>query len=310
MLANKTLWIILLVLWIGGSTWWHVCRIKQRCLDDAFSAAGSSDNRPALTIADGDRFRLNVPATFSFARSDANANLNRVGGSLRPLTEYLRANPSRTLTITGYYDRSERNASGFANLGLARAESIRQYLIQQGGRTASLRTKGQAVNAASAPGGVLTTEGDSLYGGLDFTFAETRPPGPTTDDLPDTEDELAAAEKFTSVFEPINLYFSLGGSKYIKTPETKQFFDEAARYLAAHKDKKLLITGYTDDRGPEEVNERLSRDRANSVRLVLRQWHIDSEQLVVDAKGENDPRASNDTREGRKANRRVTVVVQ
>lgn len=310
MLTNKTLWIVLLVLWIGGSTWWHVCRIKQRCLDDVFSSADASDNRPVLTIADGDRFRLAVPNPFRFARSDASANLNHVGGSLRPLTDYLRANPGRTLTITGYYDRSERNASGFASLGLARAESIRQHLIRQGGRAASLQIRGRAVNAPDAPNGVLTTEGDSLYGGLGFAFAETSSPAPTTDDLPDTEDELAAAETFTSVFEPINLYFSLGGSKYIKTPETKQFFDEAARYLAAHKDKKLLITGYTDDRGPEEVNQRLSRERANSVRLVLRQWHIDAEQLIVDAKGEDDPRTSNDTREGRKANRRVTIVVQ
>ena len=262
-----------------------------------------------MTLADGDRFRLDVPAPIGFARSEADANVTGVGASLRPLINYLRANPDRTMTIIGYYDQTERNVGGFANLGLARAQSLRQYLVQQGAQAASLRTSGRIVLADRRAKLAFTPAGDSLYGGLGCAFTKFDRSA-TNEDRPDTEAELAAAERFTSVFEPINLYFSLGESKYIKTPETKQFFDEAARYLAANNDKKLLITGYTDDAGPEDVNRRLSRERASSVRAVLRQWHIDSDQLVVEAKGEDDPRASNDTREGRKANRRVTVVVQ
>jgi OOP family OmpA-OmpF porin len=54
---------------------------------------------------------------------------------------------------------------------------------------------------------------------------------------------------------------------------------------------------------------RLSRDRASDVKAKLRQSGISSDQILVEAKGETTPKADNSTLSGRKANRRVTVVV-
>ncbi|AQG78795.1 OmpA family protein [Spirosoma montaniterrae] len=313
MFTNKTPWIILLVLWMIGSTWWHVCKIKQLCADDASAGGPSvSATMPALTIADGDRFRLELPGNFSFAKSGANASMSSLGGSLDSLTAYLKANPGRTLDITGYYSASETNTTSFENLGLARAEGIKQYLVQQGIPAKSLTTKGVLRDDLA-----FTTKGDSLYGGLDFAFggtamapvAETAP-APETVAAGITEEGLAAKEKFTSVFEPIDLYFPLGEANYIKTPETAKFFAEATKYLAEHKDKKLVLTGHTDNSGPDATNMRLSRDRANDVKAKLRKSGISPSQIVTEAKGETQPKASNQTREGRKANRRVSVVVQ
>lgn len=323
MFANKTPWIVLLVLWMLGSTWWHVCKIKQLCADDPQPSIPSSDlattppGADGYTIADGNFFRLNLPGNFSFAKSDANANLNSLGGSLDSLITYLKTNPGRTMEITGYYSPRETNSTSFANLGLARAEGIKQYLIQQGVPASSLTTKGVERDIA------FTTAGDSLRGGLDFAFAGTEPeptatasvstattsPTPITLTESTTEADLAASEKYKSVFEPIDLYFPLGEANYIKTPETKKFFEEAIRYLAEHKDKKLKLTGHTDNSGSDRVNMQLSRDRANDVKVKLRKAGIDSDQIVVDAKGETSPKADNSTLSGRKANRRVTVVV-
>ena len=89
-----------------------------------------------------------------------------------------------------------------------------------------------------------------------------------------TEKDLAETQKFTSLFTAIDLYFPLGESNYIKTDETTKFFNEATAYLAAHKDKKLLLTGYTDNSGPDEVNLRLSRERADEVKTTLRKSGI------------------------------------
>ncbi|QKZ15758.1 OmpA family protein [Spirosoma sp. KUDC1026] len=133
---------------------------------------------------------------------------------------------------------------------------------------------------------------------------------PVTGPIPKTEEGLAAAEKYTSVFTPISLYFPLNEANYINTGETKKFFKEASGYLRKHKNRKLLVTGYTDNAGPSDVNQRLSRERANSVKQKLRKSGIRTDQITVVAKGEKDPKYSNDTREGRKANRRVSVVVQ
>ncbi|SOD81408.1 OmpA family protein [Spirosoma fluviale] len=322
MLTNKTPWIVLLLLWMIGSTWWHVCKIKQLCGNVPQSVAAPTNLSPdslsasaeGYSIADGDLFRLDLPGNFSFAKSGANANMNTLGGSLETMIAYLKANPGRSLEIIGYYSPSESNSTTFPNLGLARAEGIRQYLVQQGIPAASLTTKSVEQDLL-----FQAAKGDSLYGGLDFAFSGAEPAVSTDTTTapavvkltePTTEKALAEAEKFTSVFKPIDLYFPLAQANYLQTDETKKFFAEAAAYLAGHKDKKLVLTGHTDNSGPDAVNMQLSRDRANDVKAKLRKTGIEASQIDVRAKGETEPKADNNTISGRKANRRVTVVVE
>lgn len=326
MFTTKTPWVLLLFLWMGGSTWWHVCKIKQLCADGPWvvmppisstdsTVSTTPPGADGFTIADENRFRLEFPGNFSFAKSGANANMNTLGGQMDSLVAYLKANPDRTLDIRGYYMASETNTTSFANLGLARAEGIKQYLVQQGIPAASLLTTGVLRNVP------LTTKGDSLMGGLDFVFGgmmkmdaidtlTTTPPAPVSLAAGITEEGLAAKETYKSVFEPINLYFPLSKADYIKTSETTKFFDEAAKYLKANKGKKLMLTGYTDSSGPDDANLVLSRKRAADVKTKMRNSGIAADQIVTEGQGEANPVASNDTREGRKANRRVTVVVK
>lgn len=346
MLTNKAPWIILLLLWMAGSTWWHVCKIKQLCFDvepvspmelptGEAAVYTTPPGADGFTIADGNLFRLMFPRNFSFAKSGANVNMNALGGPIDPLITYLKGNQDRTLEITGYYTPAETNVTTFPNLGLARAEGMKQYLVQQGIPAASLSTKGTERNLPA------TTKGDSLVGGLDFAFGGAEP---TADELveteltvskptetttattntataptspvalitltePVTEKQLAEAQKFTSIFKPMDLYFQLGEATFIKTDETKKFFDEAAKVLKANPGKKLLLTGYTDNKGPDQLNLQLSRARANDVKAGVRKSGVKSEQIEVKAKGESEPKADNSTLSGRKANRRVTVVV-
>lgn len=316
MFTNKTPWLILLLFWIGGSTWWHVCKIKQLCGDSPPSAtapaAVASAVMPSLIVVDGDKLNWNVPGNFSFAKSGAVANEAAVGNTLPTVADYLKANPERLLTLTGYYYTDEQNTTAFANLGVARAEGIKAKLVALGVPTAQLATRGvQAADTNQMP---YNTPGDSLYGGLAFAFdglkAEPAKADTTAAEKPKTEEALAEAQKFTSVFEPIDLYFKLGQSNYIQTEDTKKFFKEAEAYLNEHADKKLVLTGHTDDRGPDGVNLELSKARATTVKNRLTRAGIKADQIEVEAKGETEPKESNDTMAGRKANRRVTVVVQ
>jgi len=339
MFVSKTPWILLLVLWMAGSTWWHVCQIKQLCVDLPLPFSTDSTTTPNDAIApppisDGKRFSLALPGNFRFALSGDTPNTDALGSSLGELVSYLRNNPDRRLTIIGYYTADETTPASAVNLGVARADQFRQYLTQQGAPAASLSTQGQLITLPDVRM-TATPAGDSLLGGLAFAFAEAdapQPAPPTAAAEPEslreltvtpadtvqkklpvatlnTEAELAAAEKFTSVFEPIDLYFKLNEANYIQTADTRKFFDEAARYLKTHKNKKLRLTGHTDNTGNDAANLRLSRDRASDVKSRLRSSGINASQIVVDAKGETDPKADNSTIAGRRANRRVTVVV-
>lgn len=315
MFTNKTPWIVLLLLWMGGSTWWHVCKIKQLCLDGPAPASASAPSvaMPPLSIVDADRLNLNVPGNFSFAKSGAVANAAAIGNTVETLANYLKNNPTRMLTINGYYRSDEQNSTTYPTLGVARAEEIKAQLVKLGASPDQLAMAGVLVGDTNSALMPYSAKGDSLYGGLAFAFTgETALPveEKTEKEIPKTEEALADAQKFTSVFKPIDLYFKTGQSGYIQTEDTKKFFDEAEKYLKENKGKKLLITGHTDDKGPEAVNMELSKARATNVKSRLKKAGIDGDQIIVEAKGESEPKESNETLEGRKANRRVTVVVQ
>ncbi len=324
MFTNKTPWIVLLVVWMAGSTWWHVCKIKQLCADDA-SAPGLSVQAPAVSLTDGTRFSIGLPGSFNFAKSGAVPNLAGFDAPLDSIATYLQNNPDRQLTLTGYYTASETNDSSFPNLGVARAEAIKALLVQRGVSATSLLTtgvergdltfnaKGDSVNAGVlASFGAITAavpKPDSAAVAI-ANSASATPAAATSTAAPVTEEALAKAEKFESVFKPIDLYFPSGSSDYIRTNETKKFFKEAIGYLRKNKDKNLVLTGYTDNQGPDDTNLALSKKRANAVKQRLLSQGVSSSQVESSGKGEADPKASNDTDSGRKANRRVTVVVQ
>lgn len=124
-----------------------------------------------------------------------------------------------------------------------------------------------------------------------------------------TEDDLAKSQKYESLFKPMDLYFRTNEANYIKTDDNQKFIDEAKNYLKEHPDKRLQLTGHTDSDGAEAANQKLSEKRAADVKKQLVAKGFNAQQIVTEAKGETQPIASNDTPEGKKANRRVGIVV-
>jgi outer membrane protein OmpA-like peptidoglycan-associated protein len=72
-------------------------------------------------------------------------------------------------------------------------------------------------------------------------------------------------------------------------------------------DETAVISGYTDARGSDELNRRLSQSRAESVRDYLIGQGIPSARIRAQGLGETNPIGSNDTVEGRAYNRRVEI---
>lgn len=67
----------------------------------------------------------------------------------------------------------------------------------------------------------------------------------------------------------------------------------------------MEIAGHTDTNGGDRCNQRLSEARAQSIADFLIAAGIAPERLRPIGYGETRPIASNDTNEGREANRRV-----
>ncbi len=72
--------------------------------------------------------------------------------------------------------------------------------------------------------------------------------------------------------------------------------------------EKVEIVGHTDDRGSEEYNQTLSERRAETIKGFLVGEYSDADISTI-GMGEMEPKASNDTAEGRQQNRRVEIRV-
>ncbi len=94
-------------------------------------------------------------------------------------------------------------------------------------------------------------------------------------------------------------------------PIARDRLNQVAKSLKELDDDKLVsIEGFTDSRGADDANLKLSQDRANSVRDYLTSQGVKAEKLRAIGRGEANPVASNETPEGRANNRRVELVVQ
>jgi outer membrane protein OmpA-like peptidoglycan-associated protein len=131
-----------------------------------------------------------------------------------------------------------------------------------------------------------------------------------TEDSLSTDNDLANYQKYESIFKPLDLYFPKASTGYIRTPENQKFLTEAKKYLSENKDKKLILTGYSDSEDSAEWNLKLSRKRAEIVKYKFVSLGVPADRIVTFGKGEANPKASNDTPEGRRANRRVSIIVQ
>ena len=98
-------------------------------------------------------------------------------------------------------------------------------------------------------------------------------------------------------------------NKYELKPEAKVKLAKISGILLAYPDLKVQVEGYTDSIGSDEYNQKLSEERADTVKDFLLAQNVPSQDLSAQGYGKNDPIADNSTSAGRAQNRRVELVV-
>ena len=116
------------------------------------------------------------------------------------------------------------------------------------------------------------------------------------------------------------VFFDVGSSaiKNEATPTLNQLIDVFYTFLSDSENAKyvdsIVISGHTDSTGTDENNRKLSTDRANAVLGYLLErsgakLNQYSEYFCAAGYGETRPVQSNDTDEGRAANRRIEISI-
>ena len=97
--------------------------------------------------------------------------------------------------------------------------------------------------------------------------------------------------------------------QYTLKPGAREKLAKVAGILIAYPGLNIEVGGYTDNVGGDDMNQKLSENRAGSVRTYLVQQGVGTDSVSAKGFGNSLPVASNDNSAGRQENRRVELVV-
>jgi len=125
-------------------------------------------------------------------------------------------------------------------------------------------------------------------------------------------------EQFNRILEtrdtPRGLVVNMGDvlfdfGKYDLRPEAREKLAKLSGIVLAHSGLTLAVEGHTDNVGSDEVNQKLSEQRAESVRNYLIEQGLAQPNVTAQGFGKSTPVVDNLTPANRQKNRRVEIVV-
>lgn len=122
---------------------------------------------------------------------------------------------------------------------------------------------------------------------------------------------VAPKESYKTIFsdKPVTIEganFDTSSAKLKKTADAK--LNEVVDFAAKNKDSNLAVSGHTDSRGSEKLNQKLSLSRAESVKAYLVKKGVSASRITTKGEASTRPVADNKTKAGRAQNRRVEIT--
>ena len=103
------------------------------------------------------------------------------------------------------------------------------------------------------------------------------------------------------------VYFQVGSAELNQGSLDK--LNQMATVLNKYNRTNIDLNGYTDNTGTRQINEKLSFDRAVSVKKYLQQQNVKGDRIRTIGYADANPVATNETKEGRQLNRRVEFII-
>ncbi|MDP8099268.1 OmpA family protein [Pasteurella atlantica] len=245
---------------------------------------------------------LNFQSTngFDFASNSAEpiqpymADLDQ---NIAKAVQYFKDHSDKQLTVVGRYHAEEENSTPFPNLGLARAQRVKDQLISLGTNSQQIITEGKLDTKAVA------NEKNQYLGMIDFSVKTL-----------DNEAVNVRHQKMDTLLSnlnanPLTLYFKTGSAHIQLSTTQKERLVQIISYLDYNPSAKAVITGHTDNTGSRNTNITIAKKRAKFVADYFANNGLNNSQFIIASKGSDMPIADNSTSEGRAKNRRVTITI-
>jgi outer membrane protein OmpA-like peptidoglycan-associated protein len=104
------------------------------------------------------------------------------------------------------------------------------------------------------------------------------------------------------------IYFQLGTDEL--TPASRKAFEDARREIAAWPGVEVVVIGHTDRVGSVELNDKLSRQRAQTVASRLVEAGVAARAIEIVSRGEREPLIATADEVPEPRNRRVVIKVR
>jgi outer membrane protein OmpA-like peptidoglycan-associated protein len=314
-MSKKTgyLFGILLTIVIGMILMWYLC-CKESA--DTEGTLKNQDNQEEVntppppvvintTTNMGFTFKDSIDGNFAY-KSDDNFNFNisdfniltpiseKIDMGIGTLQTHLDGNLGKSIDVTGLYTSSENNTSAFPNLGVARANAVKNYLRSKGISSMQINIFGKEDNTL--------VSNDSIFSdSIRFLISEST-------DKNDESEALTALKKRIND-DPLILHFGNAQASINPTVAQRQKIANINRYLDKVEGATITIEGHTDNTGSRATNIELGKKRANSVKRDFINNGISEARIITSSKGPDEPIASNATEEGKAKNRRSIVTI-
>jgi outer membrane protein OmpA-like peptidoglycan-associated protein len=287
--------------------------------------------RNAVDIAKSRGAEADAPEIFSKAKGSLeiaenavarNTNRKDIISTARQTVQF--AEDARALAALRQEERriaSEREAA--ADQAKAEAEAKAAADAAEAKRKTDLEAKRQAELAAAkqaqlkaeadAAAVKAKAEADALKSQEEAAKAETERARKAAADL-----RAQLLEQFNRILEtrdtPRGLVVNMGDvlfdfGKFDLRPEAREKLAKLSGIILAHPGLNLIVEGHTDNVGSDEVNQKLSEQRAESVRGYLIGQGLADHTVTSRGFGKTTPVADNTSATGRQKNRRVEIVV-
>ena len=214
-----------------------------------------------------------------------------------------------TLDFVAEFDKSHANVSNLINLKIKALQNVNRDLEsktkEQSEQIKNLNARIKEMESAI---GGMNKEKSKLQKMMERQ-ADIRAKFKKITTMFDRNKAIVLRDGNNIIIRLISLNFKSGKSDIAAKYES--LLQDVEKALKVFDRSEILFAGHTDSFGSDNLNQKLSEARANSVKEYITQsMNLSPEKIEVAGYGESKPIANNETKEGRKKNRRIDIVIK
>lgn len=223
--------------------------------------------------------------------------------ALSKLVVYLQNKGNRRLILTGFNHPDEKNTTALDNIGMTRANMVRNLLVSLGAKGAQIEIRGVEDERLAIVESPLY--GKFLPNAMRFEFEQMS--ASHTKNLKRKAQKIEKKLKEKQVFRFKT--FGKDENKIVVDGTVRKYIEDLILYLSVNQNATVYCVGHSNDLKSDEKNYAMGAERAQYTRDFLMRHGISGERIIMKSAGATHPLGEETTKYGQQINRRVDLFI-